>query len=98
MNCKHKKIRTKKYKKYMYCSILKQEITYNDCLNCGYKEYKERKPIKKRSYLLSKAEKERFSILTTNLNKCSICGKKGTICTRSFMELEKDNYLLNMAV
>jgi hypothetical protein len=76
MNCKHKKIRTKKYKKYMYCSILKQEITYNDCLNCGYKEYKERKPIKKRSYSLSKAEKERFSILTTNLNKCSICGKK----------------------
>lgn len=76
MNCKNRKIRTKKYKKYMYCSVLKKEISYNDCSNCGYKEYKKYKPIKKRTYSLAKAEKERFSILTTNLDKCIICGKK----------------------
>lgn len=56
--------------------MLKQEISYGDCSNCGYKEAKEYKPIKKRSNSLAKAEKERFSILTTNLNKCLICGKK----------------------
>ncbi len=76
MNCKNRKIRSKKYKKYMYCSVLKKEISYNDCINCSYKEYKKYKPIKKRTYSLAKAEKERFSILTTNLDKCIICGKK----------------------
>lgn len=76
MKCKHLKIRSKKYKKYYYCSILKQEISFNDCINCGYKEYKEYKPIKKRTYSLAKAEKERFSIITNNLDKCVICGKK----------------------
>ena len=76
MNCKHLKIRSKKYKKYFYCSMLKQEISFNDCINCGYKEYKEYKPIKKRTYSLAKAEKGRFSILTTNLDKCIICPKK----------------------
>lgn len=76
MNCKNRKIRSKKYKKYMYCSVLKKEISYNDCINCSYKEYKKYKPIKKRTYSLAKAEKERFSILTTNLNECIICHKK----------------------
>ena len=76
MKCKHLKIRSKKYKKYYYCSMLKQEISFNDCINCGYKEYKEYKPIKKRTYSLAKAEKERFSIITNNLDKCVICGKK----------------------
>ena len=56
--------------------MLKQEINFNDCINCGYKEFKEYKSIKKRTYSLSKAEKGRFSIVTTDLNKCSICGKK----------------------
>lgn len=76
MKCKHLKIRSKKYKKYYYCSILKQEISFDDCINCGYKEYKEYKPIKKRTYSLAKAEKERFSIITNNLDKCVVCGKK----------------------
>ncbi|MBQ6546910.1 MAG: hypothetical protein IJL74_02805 [Bacilli bacterium] len=76
MNCKNRKIRSKKYKKYMYCSVLKKEISYNDCINCEYKEYKEYKTIKKRSYSLSKAEKERFSIMTNNLDKCIMCPKK----------------------
>lgn len=76
MNCKHLKIRSKKYKKYFYCSMLKQEIFFNNCAGCKYKEHKEYKPIKKRSYSLAKKEKERFSIITNNLDKCVICGKE----------------------
>jgi hypothetical protein len=63
----------------MYCSVLKKEISYNECIHCENREYKMIKPIKKRSYSLSKTEKERFSILTTNLNKCLICGKKSKL-------------------
>ena len=62
----------------MYCSVLKKEISYNDCIHCENREYKNIKPIKKRSYSLAKAEKERHSILTTNLDKCIICSKKRT--------------------
>lgn len=35
-----------------------------------------RSPIKKRSNRLAKAEKERFSIITQDLDNCIICGKK----------------------
>lgn len=76
MNCKNLKRRQLQYIPYLYCSKLKKEINFNDCTNCPYKEYKERKPIKKRSYSLAKKEKERFSIITKNLDKCVLCGKK----------------------
>lgn len=76
MNCKHLKIRTKNYRKYYYCSVLKKEMSFNDCLDCKHKKYKKYKPIKKRTYFLSKAEKERFSIMVINLDNCVICGKK----------------------
>lgn len=35
-----------------------------------------RTPIKKRSYSLVRAEKERFSIIALDLDNCVICGKK----------------------
>ena len=76
MNCKNLKIRQKSYKRHLYCSIFKKEIQYANCKNCKYKEYKQYKPIKKRTYSLSKAEKERYSILTSNLDKCVLCPKK----------------------
>lgn len=76
MKCKNLKIRSKKYQKYMYCTKLKKEITYSECKGCSFKEYKSVKPIKNRSYSLSKKEKERYSIITHNLDKCVICGKK----------------------
>ena len=75
MKCKNRKIRSKKYKKYMYCSVLKKEISYNECIHCENREYKMIKPIKKRTYSLAKAEKDRFSIIVHNLDKCAICGK-----------------------
>lgn len=74
MNCKHLKIKQKKYKKYIYCNNLKKEITFDDCKNCKYKEYKKNKPIKKRLNKLVKKEKERYSIIYTNLTKCCECG------------------------
>ena len=76
MKCKNLKIRSKKYQKYMYCTKLKKKITYNDCKGCSFKEYKDVKPIKKRSYSLSKKEKERYSIIVKDLDKCVMCGKK----------------------
>jgi len=36
------------------------------------------KPIKKRTYKLAKAEKNRFSIIYRDLDKCGICGAKRT--------------------
>ena len=75
MNCKHLKIRSKNYNKYVYCNNLKKEISFNDCKGCSNKEYKVTKPIKKRSNKLARAEKNRFSIIVSNLDNCVICGK-----------------------
>ena len=48
MNCKHYRIRTKKYVHYKYCT-LKKKIIKDDCYNCINKEYKEVKYKKKLS-------------------------------------------------
>ena len=40
MNCINLKIKTKKGRKFLYCNLLKKEITFNDCKNCANKEYK----------------------------------------------------------
>lgn len=76
MNCKHFKRRSKNYKYYLYCTKLKKEITFENCKCCDLKEYKERKPIKKRTAKQAKLERDRFSILTNNLNKCIECGRE----------------------
>ena len=76
MNCKYLRKRQKNYKFYLYCNRLKKEIIFNDCRGCPYKEYKEQKPIKKRSNRLARAEKNRYSIIANDLTKCIICGKK----------------------
>ena len=76
MNCKNLKRKQKQYKYFLYCNKLKKEISFNDCTGCEYKEYKEYKPIKKRSYSLAKKEKQRYSIIVKDLDKCVICDKK----------------------
>lgn len=60
------------------CTKLKKEITWSDCKNCKYKEYKKKeyKPIKKRTSKQAKLERDRFSIFTDNLNVCYICKNK----------------------
>ncbi len=79
MICKNFKTRNKNNKKekriYYYCSKQRKEITYINCKECPYKEYKSNNnQIKKRTYNLAKKEKNRFSILYNQLNKCCICG------------------------
>lgn len=78
MKCKHFKIRKKNNKKerkiYNYCSLLRKEISYFQCQECVGKEYKQYNTLKKRTYKQSKKEKERFSIIYQDLNKCCICG------------------------
>lgn len=73
MNCKYKRIRTKKGIKYGYCTLNKQEVPLFNC-KCNYTEYKEYKPIKKTTHKHSKKERERFSIIYPPLDKCVICG------------------------
>lgn len=74
MNCINLKNRTKKGQRYIYCTHKKQPITFSDCRNCPYKEYKQYKAIKKRTYKQAKAEKERYSIIYQDLTKCCVCG------------------------
>lgn len=60
------------------CKRTNKEIKFSECNNCPYKEYKEVKktPIKKRSSSLQKLERDRYSILTDNMEKCILCPKK----------------------
>lgn len=73
MDCKYYRIRTKKYKKFGYCTKYKTGVPLF-CRTCEKIEYKECKPIKKRTTKQAKAEKNRFSLFTSNLEVC-ICGK-----------------------
>lgn len=75
MNCKNLKKRQRKYKTFIYCNKLKKEICFDNCRNCEYKEYKEYKPIKQKTTKQAKAEKDRFSLFTSNLEVCIVCGK-----------------------
>ena len=83
MYCKDLK---QKLSRKLYCNKLKKEIKISDCSNCKSKEYKThtcskvkpktQKPIKMRSNKQSKLERNRFSILTNDLEHCIICGAK----------------------
>jgi len=87
--CKYLKKRTKG----IYCAYYKDYITFNDCKQCDFKEYKikEYKPLtaktplkartelKKVSKKYAKIEKNRKSIFVDNFNKCIECGKSKNI-------------------
>ena len=75
MNCKYYRTRTKKYKKYGYCTKYKKEVSLF-CKECNTIEYKEIKTIKKRTNKQAQAEKNRKSIFTNDLYHCIICVKK----------------------
>lgn len=88
MNCKYYRTRTKKYNKIGYCTRDRKEVSLF-CKECEIIEYKEvnykqksteqsrtLKLKKNKSSKLSKLERNRFSILTDNLNSCIICGNK----------------------
>lgn len=76
MSCINLRIRTKDYKKYIYCLKKKRQIQYKDCVNCKYKTYKQVKELKKKSKKQKKLEDKRFSIITSNLDVCYICNKR----------------------
>ena len=63
----------------LYCKEKKKIIKISECNNCKYKDilYKNKDvKIKKRTSKLNKLERNRFSILTNDLDHCIICGKE----------------------
>ncbi len=76
MSCVYFTKRTRKYKPYFFCRLSKKIITFDDCKNCLEAKYKEIKPIKNKTNKLAKLEKNRFSILTNNMQKCYLCSKR----------------------
>lgn len=75
MKCKNHRIRSKKGIKYGYCIKYKKEVPLF-CKECDVIEYKEQKTLKSRTNKQAKKEKERFSIIYTDLTKCCECGLK----------------------
>lgn len=85
MKCKNLKL---KLNHTIYCKKMNKEIQLKYCNNCKYKEYKKQilvssqnwkktsknDSIKKKSAKLSKLERNRFSLFTTDLEHCMICG------------------------
>lgn len=60
------------------CKYYKRYIDYNvDCKNCLNQNLVRNKPIKNKTNKQKQLEKNRYSIFTTNLNKCYYCGKEG---------------------
>lgn len=82
-NCKNFKKRTKKYKAFFYCSLLKREITFEECSHCKNKNYKEysklksNSEIKKRTTKQAKIERDRYSLFTEDMDHCIECGLPG---------------------
>lgn len=75
--CKHLKKRNNK----PYCLYIKKEISLSLCYECANKEIKRKnaqysKNIVQKSKKLTKIEKNRFSVFTTDLSKCYICKKQ----------------------
>ena len=69
-----------KLNRTLYCKKLKKDILISQCSNCKYKEYKnsckqlQTTAIKKKTNKLAKMERDRFSILTNDLDHCIVCG------------------------
>ena len=76
MNCKNLK---QKLNRKLYCKKLKRDIIISECSNCKYKEYLIKTnltKLKNRTSKQSKLERNRFSILTSDLDHCVICRTK----------------------
>ena len=62
--CVNQKIRSEKYKKYVYCAARKERVTFEECRECKQKEYKKVKPIN--PYKKNKVVHKEFSIMPKN--------------------------------
>ena len=75
-NCLHLK---QKLNRKLYCKKLKSDIKISECSNCKYKEYlikTNSTKLKNRTSKQAKLERNRFSILTSDLDHCVICRAK----------------------
>ena len=75
-NCKNLK---QKLNRKLYCNKLKKEIKISECSNCKYREYSIKlnsTKLKNRTSKQAKLERDRFSILTSDLEHCILCGVK----------------------
>ena len=75
-NCLHLK---QKLNRTLYCKKLKKEIKISECSNCKYKEYSIKSnstKLKTRSKKQARLERNRFSILTNDLDHCVMCRAK----------------------
>ena len=78
MYCKNLLKRQRQNKIVFYCKKDKRYISiWEDCKNCSKPNLVTNKPIKKASSKQKQLEKNRFSIFTTNFNKCYYCGNEG---------------------
>lgn len=76
-------INLKKKKGQPFCNLFKKNIKLSDCMNCDKKVYKNSLKnkktgtfLKKQTYKHKKADSNRFSIITNDLDHCIICGRK----------------------
>jgi len=83
-NCINLKI---KLNRTLYCKKRKKIITIDDCKLCKYKEYKniQQKKIKQRTYKQAKKEKNRYSIIYKDMNKCCVEG-----CATPYYKVESN--------
>lgn len=72
--CEHLKIRTKKGKKYLYCSLQKKILEKGDCYGCKNKKFKKYKSLKNQSSKQRKKESKRYSVFTNDMEICIECG------------------------
>ena len=78
MNCKNIKI---KLNKQVVCKLTNKPIDFKKC-NCHCKNFELKgkntndKNVKYKSNKISKLERNRFSILTNDLEHCILCGQK----------------------
>ena len=85
MYCKYQTIRTKNYKKFLFCRHpdLKCKIDYSKCKNCTLKEYKEQKSIpnkkKARTIATSIPKSVKEKVWERDNHKCIFCHKNVSV-------------------
>lgn len=79
MNCISFSVKTRKYKKYLYCRCQKKEINFEDCKHCVYKQYREVKKIKGKKHKRTKEtgipKAVKMAVWNRDQHKCIFCGK-----------------------
>lgn len=71
-------INLKKRKGKPFCKLLNKEINLSECYNCKNVQYKPKKvyKLKQQTTKHRKVDSTRFSIITSDLEHCIICGRK----------------------